>query len=117
MYELFFIIMCIVIAEAIAQYFIKKYTELPRSIYFILGICFYAVVVFFLQKSYLYANMGLANVLWSGLSVISILTVGSLVFGDKITLNEWIGMIVILCGVILTQMNTEKITTLLTFIK
>jgi len=97
------IILVIVLSECVAQYFIRKYTEVPLIVYFIMGVLFYTVVAWMLHKSYQQAPMGLANTLWSGFSIIAILTVGALAFGDKIELHEWIGMTIILVGVAITQ--------------
>ena len=102
---LYLIILGIVIMEAIAQYFIKKYNEIPSPIYYILGVCFYACVAFLLNTSYNYSSMGMSQMLWSGVSVIAILLVGSIFFGETIEKNEWIGMIFILTGLVITQMK------------
>ena len=49
--------------------------------------------------------MGQTQVLWSGLSCISILMVGRYFFGEKVEANEWIGMSLILLGIAITQMK------------
>ena len=102
---LYLIILGIVIMEAIAQYFIKKYNEIPSPIYYILGVIFYAGVAYLLNSSYNYSSMGMSQMLWSGMSVVAILLVGSLFFGEKIEMNEWIGMLFIMAGLIITQIK------------
>ena len=42
------IIILIALMEAVAQYFIRRYHELPHTAYYILGVVFYAVVAFLL---------------------------------------------------------------------
>ena len=103
--HLVIIIAAIVISETLAQYYIKQYHEIPSKYYYMMGIGFYTLVVYFLNKSYDYTTMGMAQVLWSGLSCISILAVGRLFFGEKVDANEWIGMTLILLGVIITQLK------------
>lgn len=100
---LLLIILCIVLSECMAQYFIRKYTEIPRVVYYLMGVAFYAIVAFMLHFGYEQKPMGIINVLWSGCSVIAILTVGYVVFGDKIESHEWAGMALILTGVAVTQ--------------
>ena len=102
---LYLIIFGIVIMESIAQYFIKKYNELPYPLYYILGVIFYAFVAYLLNASYNYSSMGMSQMLWSGMSVVSILLVGSLFFGESIELNEWVGMLFIMTGLIITQIK------------
>lgn len=99
------IILLIAFMEAIAQYFIRKYHELPHTVYYILGVIFYAVVAFLLNKSYTYSTMGMSQVLWSGMSVMTILAVGSFAFGETIEMNEWLGILFILAGIIITQIK------------
>tara|TARA_B100001287_G_scaffold208068_1_gene177039 strand:- start:105 stop:482 length:378 start_codon:yes stop_codon:yes gene_type:complete len=103
--HLVIIIAAIVISETFAQYYIKQYHEIPSKYYYMMGIGFYTLVVYFLNKSYDYTTMGMAQVLWSGLSCISILMVGRIFFGEKVDANEWIGMTLILLGVIITQLK------------
>ena len=103
--QLIFIILAIALSEAVAQYFIKKYHELPIPIYYILGVAFYACVAFLLHKCYDYTSMGMTQVLWSGVSVIAILMVGGIFFGEKIETHEWIGILFILTGVSITQLK------------
>jgi multidrug transporter EmrE-like cation transporter len=49
--------------------------------------------------SYKYKGMGLINVLWSGLSVLVILSTGMLFFGEDITRMDMIGAAMILAGI------------------
>ena len=63
------------------------------------------MVVYLLNKSYDYTTMGSAQVLWSGMSCISVLFVGRYFFGEKVEANEWIGMSLILLGIAITQMK------------
>ena len=102
---LYIIILSIVIMETVAQYFIRKYHELPYPLYYVLGVIFYAVVAYLLHTSYNYTTMGMSQILWSGCGVVSVLLVGSLFFGETIEMNEWVGMIFILAGLLITQIK------------
>jgi len=99
------LIFAIVFAESIAQYNIKKYQEIPDTYYYILGILFYSIIVFLLNKSYKETSMGLTQILWSGFSCISILIIGKYFFGEEIDKYEWLGICLILLGVTMTQIK------------
>lgn len=99
------IILMIAITEGVAQYFIKKYHEIPHNMYYVLGVSFYAIVAFLLHKSYSYSTMGMSQILWSGMSVIVVMTIGSFVFGETIEINELLGVLFILSGIAITQIK------------
>ena len=103
--HLVIIIVGIVICEAIAQYHIKLYNEIPEKYYYLMGLGFYGIIVYLLNEAYNKTTMGTAKVLWAGMSSITILLVGRLFFGEKIETNEWVGMMLILLGVAITQMK------------
>ena len=103
--HLVIIIVGIVICEAIAQYHIKLYNEIPEKYYYLMGLGFYGIIVFLLNEAYNKTTMGTAKVLWAGMSSITILLIGRLFFGEKVETNEWVGMMLILLGVAITQMK------------
>ena len=103
--HLVIIIVGIVICEAIAQYHIKLYNEIPEKYYYLMGLGFYGIIVYLLNVAYNKTTMGTAKVLWAGMSSITILLVGRLFFGEKVETNEWVGMMLILLGVAITQMK------------
>lgn len=69
--------------------------------YFIIGVLFYSIVCFLLVQSYKYKGMGIVNVLWSGLSILVILSVGIIFFNEKVTTYDKIGIFFILLGMFL----------------
>lgn len=105
MFHVLCLVMVIVLSEAMAQFFIRKYTIIPVLHYYILGALFYSVVAWMLHVCYQYKNMGIINTLWSGLSIVTILTVGLVFFGDTIDKYEFTGMTLILIGVIVMQIK------------
>jgi multidrug transporter EmrE-like cation transporter len=50
--------------------------------------------------SYKYKGMGLVNILWSGMSILVICSVGITYFGEKITMMDKIGMALIVAGMV-----------------
>jgi drug/metabolite transporter (DMT)-like permease len=79
-----------------------------------IGVLFYACVGFCLIKAYQYEykSMSMISVLWSALSVISILLVGYFYWGDDINYMEIIGVILVISGSILVlyEYETEILT-------
>ncbi len=49
--------------------------------------------------SYKYKGMGIVNVLWSGISVLTVISTGIIFFNEKITKLDWIGIIFIILGI------------------
>ena len=103
--HLVIIIASIVLSESIAQYYIKLYQEIPSKYYYLMGLGFYGMIVYLLNKSYEHSTMGTVKILWAGLSCISILLIGRFFFGEKVEANEWIGMSLIVLGIAITQMK------------
>ena len=99
------IIASIVLSETVAQYYIKKYQEIPSKYYYLMGLGLYGMVVYLLNKSYEHTTMGTVKILWAGLSCLTVLLVGKFFFGEKVEANEWIGMSLILLGIAITQMK------------
>ncbi|MBC8296265.1 MAG: EamA family transporter [Pelagibacterales bacterium] len=103
--HLVIIIVSIVICEAIAQYHIKLYNEIPLTYYYMMGLGFYGIIVYLLNKAYDHTTMSTAKVLWAGLSCVTILFIGRFFFGERVETNEWVGIMLILLGVAVTQMK------------
>jgi multidrug transporter EmrE-like cation transporter len=93
------IVVLISLAECAGQGCLKTYYAQPNKIHlYALGILFYAVVCSLLVLSYRYKDMGLINVLWSGVSILIIVSVGIIFFGEPITQLDIAGIFLILLG-------------------
>ncbi len=93
------LILLIVICEACAQSSANMLKHSGNIWYLLIGGLFYTLVIYFLSESHKYASMGIINSIWSGLSIVSIATVGYVCFGQKLSAHQ-IGMMgVILIGV------------------
>ena len=103
--KLILIIIAITIIEALAQYCIKIYNTNSLIHHFVMGVALYGIVAYLLHKTYNYTSMGMSQVLWSGLGVIAIFTVGTIFFDETLTKNELIGAALILLGVGVTQIK------------
>jgi drug/metabolite transporter (DMT)-like permease len=95
---LFIILLFIVICEAIAQCCIKKCKLTKKIEFYILGVFFYSMVCLGLYKMYSFQPMGLVNLLWSCMSIIIVILLGMTIFHEKITIYDFIGIILIFIG-------------------
>lgn len=96
---LIFLILMVVICEAIAQSSAHMLGHTSDYRYLLLGMVFYGVVVFLLSKAHRINNMGTVNGIWSGLSIISISLVGYFIFGQKIKTDHLAALAIIAASV------------------
>lgn len=93
------LILIIVICEACAQSCANMYKHTDKEVYLFVGGLMYLLVVYFLSRAHKHAKMGVVNAIWSGLSVVTIASIGALVFNQKLAADQ-IGMMgVVLIGV------------------
>ncbi len=93
---IFFISICELVGQSCLKYFHIN-NDKPR--YYFIATLFYAIVCYLLFLSYRYKGMGIINVLWSGISILVILSASMLFFGEKITVLDKIGVVFILIGI------------------
>jgi multidrug transporter EmrE-like cation transporter len=87
-------IVFITISEAIAQVCIKKSHKDGMPVLLYIGIIFYGFVCILLMNCYSNgANMGRVNLIWSCVSIISIITVGYFIFEEKIYTHDIIAIL------------------------
>ncbi len=95
---LIFIIILISICESFGQSCLKKFYENNEIQFYISAIIFYSIICYLLIQSYKYKGMGMVNVIWSGISVLLILSTGIIFFNEKITKMDTIGIIFVILG-------------------
>lgn len=100
-------ILFVALFEAVGQTCIKL-AHMYNKLYMILAIISYAIVSFFLYVSYNYKGVGIVNALWSGLSIILMITIGLLFFKEKIGKREWLGIILIISGLLLINLTSKE---------
>ncbi len=96
-----FIILLISLFELFGQSCLK-YLNInnDKYHYYLYAILFYGMVCFLLLQSYKYKGMGIVNVLWSGVSILVILSASIIFFNEKITKMDAIGIVLIIAGMI-----------------
>jgi len=93
-----FLILLIIIFEAIAQYHVRKSKDRNMGYYFLVAILAYAIVCVLLRRCYDFDGIGMTNFIWSILSIITIMLVGAIAFDEKITYNDAIGIVLATVG-------------------
>lgn len=101
------IILLIVICEACAQSCANMYRHTDKNCYWFIGGLFYLIVVYLLSQAHRHAKMGIVNSIWSGLSVVTIASVGYLCFDQKLSADKVGVMGVVLSGVAYLAMDLE----------
>jgi len=98
---LLIIILLISISECLGQTCLKTLYNEPKQYHlYFAAVLFYSIVCYLLVLSYTYKGMGLVNVLWSGLSILIILSTGALFFNETITKLDIVGVICVILGMI-----------------
>jgi len=95
---LVFIILFIVASESMGQYCIRVCKTEQKWHFFLLGLLMYTLVCLGLYISYGFRSMGIVNLLWSCLSIITIILIGIIFFHDEIDMNDIIGIIFVFIG-------------------
>ena len=68
------------------------------------GVIGYAVAFYFLALALRSVPVGLAYAIWSGAGIVLVSLVGWVLFGQKIDLAGWIGITLILAGVLVLNL-------------
>lgn len=107
---LILILFFIVLNESLAQYCIKTCKVTKNHFYLLLGIMLYAFVSIGLYFIYDYKAMGIVQIMWSCLSIFSILMIGFIFFHEKITFYDILGIMFIFIGIILIYVKGHDIS-------
>jgi multidrug transporter EmrE-like cation transporter len=99
-YVLLSIVFSIAFFELIAQSSVKYFhkTEKTQYLYYFIAILSYCVIAYLLTLSYDHKGMGITNLLWSGITIIIILMAGMILYDEKLTNYDIMGLCLILSG-------------------
>lgn len=92
----------IVITETASQFCVRKYYDDQNNWpLFLIAWLLYALVLYFLYKSYSYTNFALTNALWDSGTILAMATIGYFYFKEKFTTGEIVGMVFVVSGAIM----------------
>lgn len=104
----FIIILLISLSECLGQSCLKQLFNQPTQRHlFLIAVIFYAIVCYLLVISYQYKGMGIINVLWSGMSILLMVSVGLIFYQETLTRYEVLGVSLIIIGMILIGMGPD----------
>lgn len=96
------IIMLIVICEMTAQSCIKQSEQ--QSVLFFIAIVLYATICYLLFLCYMNrGKLGQVNMMWSSVSIVSGILVGYFIFGESVTMNRMIAIVLAIGAVYFAQ--------------
>jgi drug/metabolite transporter (DMT)-like permease len=99
----------LIIIEAPAIYYIKKYSITNEPIYIIISTIAYATIPFILYKILeLGEGIAITNILWNISSILYGLFIGAILFSEHISLQQKIGSILGLVGTIMILLHTDN---------
>lgn len=100
LYIIIFLISC---CEALAQSLLHYSNSTQNILFFIIAVLFYILASFFIYKAYDYKGVGMVNAIWSGMSIILMVSIGVFIFNETIEDYEWLGIILIIIGILITN--------------
>lgn len=101
--KLYLFILALTILDIISLMCAKAWQIENKSIYLLLSFFALGFMSVFFGLSTRYETTGLVNGIWMAVSAISITLVGHWLFEEQISLNQWIGMAVILVGLAIIE--------------
>jgi multidrug transporter EmrE-like cation transporter len=93
------IIILISLFECIAQGCLKQFFKNSKLYLFGLGVICYGAVCYLLVRSYHFKNMGIVNCIWSGISILFIVSIGYTFFNETIDIQDVLGILLIIVGI------------------
>lgn len=99
-----------ILAEVIATSALKSsdgFSKLIPSTVVVLG---YGIAFYFLSLVLKTVPVGIAYAIWSGLGIVLIAIIGTVVFAQKLDWPAIIGMALIICGVIVMNVFSKSVS-------
>lgn len=96
-----------IVFEVIATSFLKLsngFTHIPASIVVVVG---YGLAFYFLALTLESLPLGITYAIWAGVGIILLALIGWLFFQQTPDLAAWIGMILIISGVVVIQLFSK----------
>jgi multidrug transporter EmrE-like cation transporter len=97
---LIFIILLITIAECLGQVCLKTLFHNPDKYHlYFAAVVLYSLVCYLILLSYQYNSMGIVNLLWGGTSTLLVLLAGWLLFNEKHSRLDVLGICLVISGI------------------
>jgi multidrug transporter EmrE-like cation transporter len=100
--QFYLLLVCVIVLfESIAQYHIKQSKINNNMLYILIAIASYSIICLLLHKCYDFMGMGITNFVWSVVSIVSILLIGTIIFDEKLTKYDILGVLLAVSGLYL----------------
>jgi multidrug transporter EmrE-like cation transporter len=107
--QLFLVMILLTFVESIAIFSIKKYETSGNWKFFILaGLINGIMVTYLFLRALKYKGVGMTNFIWNIFSTLLVFLIGIYFFKETITNYEYIGIILILVGMILLSIHSSS---------
>ena len=94
-------------ADLMALSAIKEYSRTKKYEFFIIAVLMYIFICLLMAYIFTLREMAVINSLWNAFSVILVLIAGYIFFKEKVTVNEIIGIILIIIATILISYRAK----------
>lgn len=99
-----------ILAEAAATTLLKKSDGFTRWLPSAGSIVGYLVTFYFLSLSLRVMNVGIANAIWAGLSIILVCILAAIFYGERLDAPAIIGIAMIMGGIVLIHFYSKTVT-------
>lgn len=105
----YFYLLLAIFLEVVAA-IVTRYTEgftvpLPTAITVLFAVSSYIIFSLSLKHG---MNIGLGYAIWSGIGVLAVALIGVTLLGDRLTLIQFVGILVIIVGLMIVQLTGEQ---------
>lgn len=98
----------LVSTETTAQYFIKKSIDPPDNRLFLIGGLLFVLAAYIYRQTIIsIGNLSIANIIWQVATILLVTLLSVCVFKETLTLNQWLGIGLVIIGIVLITYETE----------
>lgn len=98
-----------IVCETIATSFLKESEQFTRLVPSLITVAGYVCAFYLLSICLKTMPVGIAYAIWSGLGIVLISIIGALAFGQHLDLAAWIGIGLIIAGVLVVNLFSSSV--------
>lgn len=110
MTKAYFYLLIAILAEAVATTLLKKSDGFTRWLPTVTSVLGYLVTFYFLSLSLRVMNVGIANAIWAGLSIILVCILAAVFCGERLDAPAILGIALIMGGIVLIHFCSKTVT-------
>lgn len=98
-----------ILAEAVATTLLKKSNGFTHLWATVGSVVCYLITFYFLSLSLRTFNVGIANAIWAGLSIVLVCLLAAFFYGERLDWPAIVGIAMIMGGIVLIQMYSKTV--------